>query len=316
MATRRDRRAPRRHASRRPPRRPRPSPRRSTTLLAGMRTGTILDRSGKPYKPSTCRSYAAGRSTVTSCPSWATLRLSSVTRREVQDLVDVLWQRGLAPSTIHNKLDPLRVIFRRAIRRDEPAVAIDRPTASSCRPCAASATGSRRPPRPRKLIAAVARGRPRLLDRRPLLRPPPRRAARAALARDRLRGRRHPRRARVGRRGRRDRAEDRRRAARGADGWSRPHGARRAQAPQPAATATISSSAGRRPCRSSRAPFGAAPSRRGRQPGSNRSPRTRRATPARLPDRRGPEPEAASDVHRPQRHQDDVQRLRAPAARR
>ena len=90
-------------------------------LLAGMETGTILDRSGKPYKPPTCRSYRQALDAYI-LPEVGDLRLSAVTRRRVQDLLDDLWQRGLAPSTIHNKLDPLRVIFRRAIRRDELAV--------------------------------------------------------------------------------------------------------------------------------------------------------------------------------------------------
>ena len=43
-------------------------------------------------------------------------------RRDVQDFVDGLRSQGLSPSTIANILDPLRVIFRRAIRRDEVAV--------------------------------------------------------------------------------------------------------------------------------------------------------------------------------------------------
>jgi integrase len=42
--------------------------------------------------------------------------LHEVTRRDVQRLVDDLRARGLQPSTVHNKLDPLRVLFRRAIR--------------------------------------------------------------------------------------------------------------------------------------------------------------------------------------------------------
>ena len=83
-----------------------------------MSEGSVLDRSGKAYKPSTCRSYAqALRDYI--APALGAMRLTDVSRRDVQDLVDELWRAGLSPSTIHNKLDPLRVIFRRAMRRDE-----------------------------------------------------------------------------------------------------------------------------------------------------------------------------------------------------
>ena len=54
------------------------------------------------------------RSAAGSCPQ--------IQRRDVQDFVDGLRSQGLSPSTITNILDPLRVIFRRAIRRDEVAL--------------------------------------------------------------------------------------------------------------------------------------------------------------------------------------------------
>lgn len=50
------------------------------------------------------------------------MRLSAITRADVQDFADKLTAEGLAPSTVANTLDPLRVIFRRAIRRDVLAV--------------------------------------------------------------------------------------------------------------------------------------------------------------------------------------------------
>lgn len=37
----------------------------------------------------------------------------------MQDVVDKLRAQGLAASTIHNKVDPLRVLYRRALHRDE-----------------------------------------------------------------------------------------------------------------------------------------------------------------------------------------------------
>jgi len=83
-----------------------------------MADGTILDRSGKPYKPATCRSYRQALRAFL-VPALGKKKLSAITRRDVQNLADGMWRDGLSASTVHNKLDPLRVIFRRAIRRDE-----------------------------------------------------------------------------------------------------------------------------------------------------------------------------------------------------
>jgi site-specific recombinase XerD len=55
-------------------------------------------------------------------PRLGHLRLSAVTRAAVQDFADELTAQGLSASTAQNTLDPLRVIFRRAIRRDVVAV--------------------------------------------------------------------------------------------------------------------------------------------------------------------------------------------------
>lgn len=50
------------------------------------------------------------------------MRLADIARADVQDLADRLTGEGLSASTVQNILDPLRVIFRRAIRRDFVAV--------------------------------------------------------------------------------------------------------------------------------------------------------------------------------------------------
>ena len=90
-------------------------------LIAGAHDGTILDRGGKPYKPSTARGYEQLlRSYVV--PALGGWKLSQIQRRDVQDFVDDLRKQGLSASTIANILDPLRVIFRRAIRRDEISI--------------------------------------------------------------------------------------------------------------------------------------------------------------------------------------------------
>ena len=90
-------------------------------LVAGMRDGSILDRSGKPYKPSTMRGYEHTLRKYI-IPALGAQRVTGVRRRDLQDLIEQLRAKGLGPSTIANTLDPLRVIFRRAMRRDEIAV--------------------------------------------------------------------------------------------------------------------------------------------------------------------------------------------------
>jgi integrase len=86
-------------------------------LIAGMRDGSIPTRSGGRYKPSAVRSYdEALRLRI--LPELGDRRLSDVTRTDVQGIADRLTGEGLAASTVSNQLDPLRVIYRRAIRRD------------------------------------------------------------------------------------------------------------------------------------------------------------------------------------------------------
>jgi len=91
-------------------------------LLAGMRDGTLLDRSGKQYKPSTCRSYSQAVTKYLKPDPLARKRVTAVQRADMQDYVDRLRRKGLSASTIANKLDPIRVVFRRAMRRGEIAV--------------------------------------------------------------------------------------------------------------------------------------------------------------------------------------------------
>lgn len=99
-------------------------------LLDGMGDGTVLDRSGKPYKPATVRSYEQAVRRYLE-PAIGSMKLHDVRRRDVQALVEQLRapdpisgrKRGLSPSTVHNELDPLRVLFRRAVR--DEIVAID-----------------------------------------------------------------------------------------------------------------------------------------------------------------------------------------------
>jgi integrase len=93
----------------------------ATELLAGMRDRSIQTRSGAPYKPAAIRGYQRGLD-LRVVPVLGDRRLSDVSRADVQALADRLTGNGLSASTVQNSLDPLRVIYRRAVRRDEVAV--------------------------------------------------------------------------------------------------------------------------------------------------------------------------------------------------
>jgi integrase len=92
-------------------------------FLAGARDGSIPAAGGGRYKPATLRGYKVGLNKRV-LPKLGHKRLSDVQRRDVQDLSDKLTSEGLSASTVQNTLDPLRSIFRRAIRREE-GVAVD-----------------------------------------------------------------------------------------------------------------------------------------------------------------------------------------------
>lgn len=83
-------------------------------LLDGMESGRILNRSGERYKPGTCRTYGYAVRDVLK-PKLGHLRLHEVRRRDVQRIVDDLRADGASASQVRNAIDPLRVIFRRAL---------------------------------------------------------------------------------------------------------------------------------------------------------------------------------------------------------
>jgi hypothetical protein len=90
-------------------------------LLAGMETGAIRARGGGRFRASVVRKYRHLLTRYT-LPRFADRRLSQITRRDLVDLIEELHGLGLAPSTIRNALDPIRVIFRRAIIRGDVEV--------------------------------------------------------------------------------------------------------------------------------------------------------------------------------------------------
>jgi integrase len=90
-------------------------------LLAGMRDGTIRNRNRRPFKPSAIRSYRDSLEKHV-YPEFGYGRLTDLTRNDVQDFCDALLSNGLDPSTVRNAIMPLRVIYRRAVRRNEATI--------------------------------------------------------------------------------------------------------------------------------------------------------------------------------------------------
>ena len=120
--------------------------------LTAAKAGIARTRSGDPYKPSALRSYEEALRTKV-LPELGRLRLSSVDRVAIQDLVDRLTAEGLAPSTVRNSILPLRAIFRRAVARAEvirnPTLALSLPAVRGRRDRVA------RPAEARDLVAAL-----------------------------------------------------------------------------------------------------------------------------------------------------------------
>jgi integrase len=87
-------------------------------FMAGAKDGSIPTASGGRYKPATLRGYRVGLDKRV-LPALGHKRLSDVRRADVQELADRLTAEELSASTVQNTLDPLRAIYRRALRRDE-----------------------------------------------------------------------------------------------------------------------------------------------------------------------------------------------------
>lgn len=76
--------------------------------------GSVRTRSGDEYKPSALRGYErAMRLRV--LPEIGGVRLTALTRVDLQDLADRWLAKGLDPSTIRNTLMPMRALYRRAL---------------------------------------------------------------------------------------------------------------------------------------------------------------------------------------------------------
>jgi integrase len=93
-------------------------------LVAGMKDGTIQNRSGRVYRPATIRRYQLALDNHL-LPTLGRLPVGRVDRAQIRALFKG-WQRdGQAPSSIRNNLDPLRVIFREAIEDGDKGITDD-----------------------------------------------------------------------------------------------------------------------------------------------------------------------------------------------
>lgn len=89
--------------------------------VAAAEAGTIRNRSGDLYKPSSIRGYETSLR-LRVLPNLGHVRLGDITRADLQALVDRMLVAGHDPSTIRNTLMPVRAIFRRALVRGEVAI--------------------------------------------------------------------------------------------------------------------------------------------------------------------------------------------------
>jgi integrase len=106
-------------------------------VFADAERGALLNRSGDPFKPSVVRSYRSSYA-VHIAPLIGRRRLNSITRRDVQAVVDEALARGLSPSTARNALLPLRLICRVAMRDElgmaqSPVVGVELPAVRGVR---------------------------------------------------------------------------------------------------------------------------------------------------------------------------------------
>ena len=93
------------------------------TFRAEAEQGVARNRNGHQFKASTLRGYERGWKKID--PELGAHRLTDIRRADIQAMIDRWIVKGWSPSTIRNSLDPLRVLYRRAIQRD---VVVTNPT--------------------------------------------------------------------------------------------------------------------------------------------------------------------------------------------
>lgn len=127
-------------------------------FLDGIRTGTIRNRSGDRYKPSTVAGYEqAFKLRLT--PDFGARDLATIKRGDLARAVE-RWQRsGLDASTIRNTINAARAMYRRAIEHE---IVTTNPTAGLSLP---AVTGKRDRIAPPDELAALLEALPRVSDR-------------------------------------------------------------------------------------------------------------------------------------------------------
>lgn len=80
--------------------------------IDGMKSGAILNRSHRPYKPSVIRGYA--RSAERIKLELGGVRMTDLSRRDIKSFAAKLAAAGFGPSSVRNNIDPIRVICRKA----------------------------------------------------------------------------------------------------------------------------------------------------------------------------------------------------------
>jgi integrase len=129
-------------------------------LLEGMLSGAVRKRGGGEYRPGVIRVYRRGLSTYI-YPTLGGLRLSEVRQPDLLELVEQLQSVGMSASTIKNALDPVRVLYRRAIARGlvdaNPTTGLELPSGEKRRERVAD------PYEAARLVAALPRAEDRAL---------------------------------------------------------------------------------------------------------------------------------------------------------
>jgi integrase len=110
--------------------------RASEDFMEAAETKLVLNRSGRPYKPSALRSYRTALD-LRILPDYGAHPVIELRRSDWQRLVTTLHKQGLAPSTIRNTFDPVRAIYRRLLSLDEvdvnPTRGLEFPVAEEAR---------------------------------------------------------------------------------------------------------------------------------------------------------------------------------------
>ncbi len=80
--------------------------------IDGMKSGAILNRSHRPYKPSVIRGYARSAERIKA--ELGGVRITDLSRRDIKSFAAKLAADGFGPSSVRNHIDPIRVICRKA----------------------------------------------------------------------------------------------------------------------------------------------------------------------------------------------------------